>query len=109
MLDICSICLEQIISTKAITQCNHIFHVECIIHLQSNKCPICRTENILNSNINTNTTNKYTYQHIIIPNLPISNDNNYILNLDFNRLRHDIVNNIIITIDSSIPVQIKYS
>jgi Ring finger domain len=39
----CAICLEVIDnSTKKTTRCNHIFHIECLSQVHTNKCPLCR-------------------------------------------------------------------
>lgn len=41
----CSICYENVnLETQLITDCNHIFHRECILRwtLRNNTCPLCR-------------------------------------------------------------------
>ena len=49
----CAICLEEI--TKGnhleILPCDHIFHYECIKHLQKKQCPLCRLDIPLLDNI----------------------------------------------------------
>ena len=38
---ICCICLEN--TSECQTECGHIFHTDCITHVITNKCPMCRT------------------------------------------------------------------
>lgn len=53
----CSICLEQLILNNncCITQCNHIFHLTCLLksNIKNNLCPLCR--NILYENNDSDT------------------------------------------------------
>jgi hypothetical protein len=48
----CSICLDNIYNNNniVIINCNHMFHTECYKKTLNNKCPLCRKENIINSN-----------------------------------------------------------
>ena len=40
----CSICIENITTTQFKTNCNHIFHNECLMHwlVENDTCPSCR-------------------------------------------------------------------
>lgn len=65
----CAICLSNhgIITNIEITQCGHIFHIDCLNHWFStlaNSCPLCRTyiqtiSLIHNETINYNIQNRY--------------------------------------------------
>jgi hypothetical protein len=47
LCSICSICLEYVDKESKITECNHIFHKNCIyqwINTNKNTCPLCRKE-----------------------------------------------------------------
>ncbi len=66
----CGICMEQLLENdKYITQCNHIFHKECInkwLQIKDN-CPYCRT---IQTNIDVNANideNIYRYSFALYP------------------------------------------
>ena len=40
----CSICLESINKKPVTLECGHVFHLDCIIHLDKKCCPNCRAE-----------------------------------------------------------------
>jgi hypothetical protein len=40
----CSICLDIIDNqAKQITNCNHVFHANCLAQITNNRCPLCRS------------------------------------------------------------------
>ena len=59
---LCNICLEDILTEneKLTTQCNHLFHKECLVQIIYPKCPCCKSNitNILNLNGITDKTIK---------------------------------------------------
>jgi hypothetical protein len=40
----CSICLENINNDFFLSKCNHYFHYKCIIQVENNTCPLCRSD-----------------------------------------------------------------
>lgn len=61
MNDECPICIEPLNCNVCILRCNHSFHVECILQLNNNKCPMCR----LPIKMNTIPTFRFEEQQIL--------------------------------------------
>ena len=43
---ICVVCLEQVIKSNnnyCVSTCNHMFHLDCLLSVVKNKCPVCET------------------------------------------------------------------
>ena len=73
--EICSICLDNLEEDGeegegkeiTITNCNHIFHTQCLLKIRGNSCPNCRAILSLdNTNINTSWLDEYDAEFAII-------------------------------------------
>ena len=109
----CSICLCEIVThERAMTECNHAFHIDCIqrwYNSHHDTCPNCRTRQI---NINP-TPNQYINNNIINTNyINYINNINNLMNINNNIGVIDnienieyIINNIDDYIDTSNIIQ----
>jgi hypothetical protein len=43
-MDMCVVCQEEIHSDRKKIQCGHTFHYDCLLPIESKKCPLCRSK-----------------------------------------------------------------
>ena len=114
---ICVVCLDQVIKSNnnyCVSTCNHTFHLNCLLSVVKNKCPVCETllkepddttnENVIIENNDGDINMNLENEQLDLYDTPI--DSTFIENI-MNQLKTSELKNFLNELKSSVELELK--